>query len=105
MIGKRSPDAIDHRLFRFHVGIGNQVERFLASHRDAVAKVAGHDLAAQAGRVLSDFEFARHIAHGSSRIRSSRNSTGEPSDSRHRYPVAGWQFVPPETSSPLTQSR
>jgi len=42
---------------------------------------------------------------GSWRIRRLRNSTGEPSDSRHRKPLAGEQPVPPETSSPFTHRR
>ena len=41
---------------------------------------------------------------GSSRIRTSLKSTGEPSDSRQRKPDAGSQPFPPETSSPFTQS-
>ena len=45
------------------------------------------------------------LSHGSSRIRKFRNSTGEPSDSRHKKPLAGEQPVPPETSSPFTQRR
>ena len=43
--------------------------------------------------------------YGSSRIHNSRNSTGDPSDSRQRWPVRGSHSLPPETSSPLTQSR
>ena len=43
--------------------------------------------------------------HGSSRIRTFLNSTGEPSDSRQRKPERGSHWDPPETSSPLTQSR
>lgn len=42
---------------------------------------------------------------GSSRRRRPRNSTGDPSLSRHRYPVRGLQLVPPDTSRPLTQRR
>ena len=41
----------------------------------------------------------------SSRIRSRRNSTGAPSDSRQRNPLAGVQPLPPDTSCPFTQSR
>ena len=47
----------------------------------------------------------RTSTYGNSRIRMSLNSTGDPSDSRQRYPVRGSQLLPPETSSPLTQSR
>ncbi len=47
----------------------------------------------------------RNAYQGSSRIRIFLNSMGEPSDSRHRYPECGWQLLPPETSSPLTQRR
>ena len=36
---------------------------------------------------------------------SLRNSTGAPSASRQRWPVAGLQSEPPETSWPFTQSR
>jgi hypothetical protein len=43
--------------------------------------------------------------YGSSRIRMFLNSMGEPSDSRHRYPIRGSHPFPPETSSPLTYSR
>ncbi len=43
-------------------------------------------------------------SQGSSRMRRFLNSTGEPSDSRQRNPEWGSQPVPPETSSPLTQS-
>jgi|GEM_PF-6818715 len=43
--------------------------------------------------------------YGSSRIFKFRNSIGEPSDSRHRYPLRGSQSDPPETSSPLTHNR
>lgn len=45
------------------------------------------------------------LPHGNSRMRSLRKRIGEPSLSRQRYPVAGSQPVPPETSSPLTQRR
>ncbi len=43
--------------------------------------------------------------YGNSRIRIFLKSIGAPSDSRHKNPVRGSQFVPPETSSPLTHSR
>ena len=45
------------------------------------------------------------FAQGRWRIRSRRNSTGAPSDSRHKKPSAGLHSVPPETSWPLTHSR
>jgi hypothetical protein len=43
-------------------------------------------------------------AQGNSRMLRFLNSTGDPSDSRQRNPEWGSQPVPPETSSPLTQS-
>jgi len=54
------------------------------------------------GRLL---EFQLVENYGNSRIRMLRNSIGDPSASRQRYPLDGLHSLPPETSSPLTHKR
>lgn len=78
---------------------GSQRRRAAPLLADVTARTIGRSGAAQrknhphAGR------------YGNWRILRPRNSIGAPSDSRHKCPSRGSQFVPPETSSPLTHSR
>ena len=74
----------------------------------------GYDRLAADNRILRGFVcpiertwLGRHrpCVYGSSRIRMFRNSTGAPSASRQRYPLRGAAPLPPDTSSPFTQSR
>ena len=90
-------------------------KRSSAQPRWLFGRQCGHELGGSAGLRLGagTSDWLRRVGdrrserdgYGNVRSRSSRNSTGDPSDSRQRYPVAGRQSVPPETSSPLTHKR